>query len=149
MPLDPDAQLVIDMIRAAGRPPFEELTPAEAREAYANSRRILQPPAQDVAESRDTSCSGPHGAIPLRLYRPAGSGAADVLPALVYYHGGGWLLGDLNSHDVACRRFTNSRLPWMIARRPHAGRSSRPPNWGSTRPAWRSGAIRPAATWPR
>jgi acetyl esterase len=108
MPLDPDAQLVIDMIRAAGRPPFEELTPAEAREAYANSRRILQPPAQDVAESRDTTCSGPHGDVPLRLYRPAGSDAAEVLPALVYYHGGGWLLGDLNSHDVACRRFANA-----------------------------------------
>ena len=42
------------------------------------------------------------------MYRPAGTDASDVLPALVWYHGGGWLLGDLDSHDVACRRFANA-----------------------------------------
>lgn len=108
MPLDPDAKLVVDMIRMAGRPPFEALSPAEAREAYANSRKLLQPARQDVAESRDLAIPGPHGDIPLRLYRPAGTDAADVLPALVYYHGGGWLLGGLDSHDVVCRRFANA-----------------------------------------
>src|SRR4029077_17459755 len=46
--------------------------------------------------------------IPLRAYRPIGTGADDVLPALVYYHGGGWLLGDLDSHDVACRHYANA-----------------------------------------
>lgn len=108
MPLDPDARLVLDMMRAAGRPPFETLSPAEAREAYANSRKVLQPAPEEVAESRDTTAPGPHGDIPLRLYRPAGTEASDVLPALVYYHGGGWLLGGLDSHDVACRRFANA-----------------------------------------
>jgi acetyl esterase len=108
MPLDPDTQIVLDMIRLAGRPPFETLTPAEAREAYANSRKVLQPPREDVAETRDTTIPGPLGDIPLRLYRPSGTDASDVLPALVYYHGGGWLLGDLDSHDVACRRFANA-----------------------------------------
>jgi acetyl esterase len=44
----------------------------------------------------------------LRLYRPAGTKADEVLPAMVYYHGGGWLLGDLDSHDVACRHYANS-----------------------------------------
>jgi len=107
MPLDPDAQLVIDMIRAAGRPPFETLTPDEARQAYSNSRKVLQPPAEDVAEVRDLVAPGPAGAIPLRLYRGNGTAAADKLPALIYYHGGGWLLGDLDSHDVVCRRFAN------------------------------------------
>ena len=57
---------------------------------------------------RDLSCSGPHGAIPLRAYRPIGTKADEVLPALVYYHGGGWLLGDLDSHDVACRHYANA-----------------------------------------
>jgi acetyl esterase len=108
MPLDPDAQLVVDMIRVAGRPPFEALSPADAREAYANSRKVLQPPAEPVAESVDRAIPGPLGDIPLRLYRPAGTEASDVLPALVYYHGGGWLLGGLDSHDVACRRFANA-----------------------------------------
>ncbi len=108
MPLDPDAQLVLDMIRAAGRPPFEALTPPEARQAYINSRKVLQPAAQPVAESRDTAVPGPHGNIPVRLYRPDGTTASDRLPARIYYHGGGWLLGDLDSHDGVCRRFANS-----------------------------------------
>lgn len=108
MSLDPDAQLVLDMIKAAGRPPFEQLSPDEARQAYMNSRRLLQPDAEGVAESRDTTVPGPHGPVPVRLYRPAGTAASDVLPALIYYHGGGWLLGGLDSHDVVCRRFANA-----------------------------------------
>ena len=108
MPFDPDTQIVLDMIRLAGRPAFETLTPAEAREAYATSRKVLQPPREDVAETRDVTIPGPLGDIPLRLYRPAGTEASDRLPALIYYHGGGWLLGDLESHDGVCRRFANA-----------------------------------------
>lgn len=104
--LDPDVLLVLDMIRLAGRPPFEQLTPAEAREAYMKSRAILQPEPEPVAEARDLAAPGPHGPIPLRLYRPQGGAAP--LPGLIYYHGGGWLLGGLDSHDVVCRRFANA-----------------------------------------
>ena len=68
----------------------------------------MQPPPEDVAESRDTTVAGPLGPIGIRLYRPAGTAASDVLPALIWYHGGGWLLGDLDSHDVLCRRFANA-----------------------------------------
>ena len=105
--LDPDVLLVLDMIRLAGRPPFEQLTPAEAREAYMKSRAVLQPEPEPVETVRDLACPGPHGEIPLRLYRPAGAGAG-ALPGLVYFHGGGWLLGGLESHDVVCRRFANA-----------------------------------------
>jgi acetyl esterase len=108
MPYDPDTQRVLDMIRLAGRPPFEALSPEEARQAYANSRRLLSPEPQDVADVRDDVVSGPHGGIPVRLYRPLGAAVADKLPALVFYHGGGWLLGGLDSHDVVCRRFANA-----------------------------------------
>lgn len=104
--LDPDVLLVLDMIRLAGRPPFEQLTPAEAREAYMKSRAILQPEPEPVAEARDLAAPGPHGPIPLRLYRPQGGAAP--LPGLIYYHGGGWLLGGIDSHDVVCRRFANA-----------------------------------------
>ncbi|MGC8477875.1 MAG: alpha/beta hydrolase [Acetobacteraceae bacterium] len=104
--LDPDVLLVLDLIRLAGRPPFEQLTPAEAREAYMKSRAILQPEPEPVAEARDLAAPGPHGPIPLRLYRPQGGAAP--LPGLIYYHGGGWLLGGLDSHDVVCRRFANA-----------------------------------------
>src|ERR1700753_2957057 len=98
MAIAPDTQPALDLIRLAGRPSFEALTPAEAREAYAASRRMLQTAPEDVAESRDTTVAGPLGPIGIRLYRPAGTAASDVLPALVWYHGGGWLLGDLDSH---------------------------------------------------
>jgi len=107
MTLDPDTLVVLDMMRAAGRPPFERLTPDEARAAYAATRAALQPDPDEVAEARDLSAPGPLGDIPLRSYRPAGTGAGEVLPALVYYHGGGWLLGGLESHDVVCRRLSN------------------------------------------
>jgi acetyl esterase len=108
MAIDPDTQAVLDLIRLAGRPSFEMLTPDEARQAYAASRNVLQTQPEDVAESRDSTVPGPSGPIGIRLYRPAGTAASDVLPALVWYHGGGWLLGDLESHDVICRRFANA-----------------------------------------
>src|SRR5271155_3370623 len=108
MTMDPDAQIVLDMIRLAARPAFETLTPDEARQAYRNSRNVLQPQPQDVAEIRNLTAPGQVGDIPLRAYRGIGTEAAEKLPALVYYHGGGWLLGDLESHDVICRYFANA-----------------------------------------
>jgi acetyl esterase len=108
MTFDPDVQIILDMIRLADRPPFEELTPDEARGAYTASRAVLAPEPRAVAEVRDLSCPGPLGDIALRLYRPAGSEANEVLPALVYFHGGGWLLGGLDSHDTTCRHFANA-----------------------------------------
>ena len=107
MPLDPDAETLLAMIRAAGRPPFETLTPEEARRAFAAGRAAVQPEPQEVAEVRDLACPGPLGEIKLRGYRPRGAVPEEVLPALIYFHGGGWLLGDLDSHDTACRHYAN------------------------------------------
>jgi len=115
MPLDPDALLVLDMIRMAGRPPFETLTPNEARTAYVNSRKVLQPPPENVSEVRDLTAPGPASEIPLRLYRGTATGADEKLPVLLYYHGGGWLLGDLESHDGVCRRFANAARCCVIS----------------------------------
>jgi acetyl esterase len=108
MALDPDTQLVLEMIRVAGRPPFETLTPDEARLAYINSRKVLQPPGENVADISDLSAPGPLGKIPVRVYRGNGTLPKEKLPVLLYYHGGGWLLGDLDSHDGVCRRFANA-----------------------------------------
>ncbi|HUD60042.1 MAG TPA: alpha/beta hydrolase, partial [Acetobacteraceae bacterium] len=108
MPLDPDAATLIAMMQAAGRPPMETLSPDEARQAFKAGRAVTQPDPQDVAEVRDLSCPGPGGQIPLRAYRPIGTKADEVLPVLMYFHGGGWLLGDLDSHDVACRHYANA-----------------------------------------
>src|SRR5579875_1407987 len=107
MPLDRDNLTVLEMVRASGRPPFEQLTPAEARDAYIRSRAILQPDPEDVAEVRNLSAPGATGDVALRLYRPAGSTRDQVLPGMVFYHGGGWLLGGLDSHEGVCRALAN------------------------------------------
>ncbi len=107
MPLDADCVRVHELYALAGRPPLETLSAAEARDAMKRGRAILQPDPPDMAEVRDLTCPGPSGAIPLRLYRPKGTAKTAVLPALVYFHGGGWVIGDLETHDTLCRELAN------------------------------------------
>jgi acetyl esterase len=106
--LDPDAQRVLDLIRESGRPPYETLTPSEARDFYRAGRRILQPDPPEVAEIRDLRAAGAQGDIALRLYRGLGTERSAALPALVYFHGGGWVIGDLDTHDGVCRLIANA-----------------------------------------
>jgi len=106
--LDPDAQRVLDLIREAGRPPYETLTSPEAREFYRAGRRILQPEPPEVAEVRHLKAPGPAGEISLRLFRGLGTTPGVALPALVYFHGGGWVIGDLDTHDGVCRLIANA-----------------------------------------
>lgn len=105
--LHPEARALLDLIAEHGIAPIHTLSPAEARKAYLDRRAFSQPAAPDVAEVRELAADGPHGAIPLRMYRPLGSSAGAVLPALVYFHGGGWVIGDLETHDVLCRELAN------------------------------------------
>ncbi|HLH90530.1 MAG TPA: alpha/beta hydrolase [Xanthobacteraceae bacterium] len=106
--LDPDALALLDMFHSSGRPPFEKLTPADARAQFRAGRAAVTPPPQDVAEVRALACPGPLGEVALRAYRPLGTQASETLPALVHFHGGGWVLGDLDSHDVICRHYANA-----------------------------------------
>jgi acetyl esterase len=105
--LHPQARALIDLIAAKGIPPTHTLTPAEARAVYRDRRDFVQPAPPPVGALRELQAQGPHGAIPLRLYRPLGSYPDEVLPALVYYHGGGWVIGDLDTHDTLCRELAN------------------------------------------
>ena len=106
--LDPDAQRVLDLIRESGRPPYETLTPSEAREFYRAGRRVLQPEPPEVAEVRNLQAPAPQGDSPLRLYRGIGTERRAALPALIYFHGGGWVMGDLDTHDGVCRLIANA-----------------------------------------
>ena len=108
MTLDADCLKVHALYALAKRPPLEEQTPQEAREGMVRGRPYLQPDAPEMGELRDLTAPGPHGPIALRLYRPQSVSADAVLPALVYYHGGGWVIGDLDSHDVLCRQLCNA-----------------------------------------
>ena len=103
--LDPQARALIDLMTERGVPPTHTLVPAEARRLYRERRATVQPAPITMAEVRDLSASGPYGAIGLRLYRPITAPAP--APALVYYHGGGWVIGDLDTHDVLCRELAH------------------------------------------
>ena len=97
MPLHPQAQAVADFYAAMRTTPFEEMSPTEARELYAAGQI---PSTEVVHEIRDVQA----GSIPCRLYRPS---AQTDLGLLVFFHGGGWVIGDLNSHDGVCRSLAN------------------------------------------
>jgi acetyl esterase len=112
--LDPDNQRVLDMMKAAGRPPVASLEPLAAREMYRAGRGVLQPDLPDMAEIRDLAAPGPAGDIPLRLYRGLDT-PAGPLPVLVFYHGGGYVIGDLDTHDYVCRKLANVARCAVIA----------------------------------
>ena len=97
MPLHPQAQAVADFYAAMRTTPFEELSPTDARSLYSAGQ---VPSTEVVHEIRDVQA----GAIPCRLYRPS---AKTDLGLLVFFHGGGWVIGDLNSHDGVCRSLAN------------------------------------------
>ncbi|WP_332824973.1 alpha/beta hydrolase [Ramlibacter sp.] len=105
--LHPQAQALMKLMEERGVPPTHTLSPADARAFYRERRTFTQPAPPEVGAVRDLEARGPAGPIPLRSYRPAGSSPDAVLPVLVYYHGGGWVIGDLDTHDVLCRQLCN------------------------------------------
>ena len=105
--LHPSARALLDLIAGSGLPATHTLSPEAARRMYRERRAFTQPAAPEVAQVRALQATGPRGDIALRLYRPLGSAQQDRLPVLVYYHGGGWVIGDLDTHDVLCRQLAN------------------------------------------
>jgi acetyl esterase len=105
--LHPQARALLDLIEQKGLPPTHTLSTAEARAVYRERRFFTQPSPPKIGYVQDLPASGPSGPIPLRLFRPLGSSHAAVLPVLIYYHGGGWVMGDLDTHDTLCRELAN------------------------------------------
>ena len=106
--LDPYAQAVIDKVAAAGLPPSHQLAPIDLRGVYAERCRNSQPPSDSIemAQVLDMQAPGAAGHIAVRLYRPhdaTRSSATAPWPLLVFFHGGGWTIGDLDTHDLPCR----------------------------------------------
>ncbi len=99
MPLDPQAKLMLDQLAALNLPDFSTLTPEEARKQFDATRLPLPPIEIGGVENR--SVPGPEGEIPIRIYTPEGTGP---FPVLVFFHGGGWVIGDLESHDALARK---------------------------------------------
>ncbi|TMH39769.1 MAG: alpha/beta hydrolase, partial [Betaproteobacteria bacterium] len=101
--LDPQARALIERsVRSAGPAPGS-VGVEETRRLYRESRLAVAPPPVAVGEVRDFSIASPGLAIGARYYRPLGTKREEALPAVVYFHGGGWTCGDLDTHDSVCR----------------------------------------------
>jgi acetyl esterase len=106
MPLNPKIEQVLDMIARAKRPPYHELTAQQARAAYEMSAPILEIPSAPMFSVEDLAVPTRDGAtIRARLYQPFEPSWAEPAPALVYYHGGGFTVGSVDTHDALCRMF--------------------------------------------
>ena len=104
MPLDPQLKPLVDAMAAnPDAKAIQEQTPKEARDGY-RALASMFGPVPDVAAVEDRTLPGPAREVPIRVYRPEGSGPFGVL---VFYHGGGWMIGDLDTHDRECRLLCN------------------------------------------
>lgn len=102
--LDVEVQLALKLLALAGEPELEALDADQARQRVAKDARTFAGPKIELEQVRELQLSGPDGAMPARLYvpyRPGDGSAAD--PLLVYYHGGGFVVCDLDTHDDVCR----------------------------------------------
>jgi acetyl esterase len=105
--LDPQAQALLHVLLAKGIPPIHTVTPREARDSYRLRRALTQPDPPPVHVLREHLVPRGQEKLKVREYRPSGVAPGPHLPALVYLHGGGWTIGDLDTHDVLCRTLCN------------------------------------------
>jgi acetyl esterase len=103
MPLDPQCEALLNQMAEAGGPPPETVSVEENRALIAMIAE-LSGAAEDLARVEDVNVPGPAGDIAVRVYVPAGDGP---FPTVVFFHGGGWVIGDIESHDVPVRRLAN------------------------------------------
>jgi acetyl esterase/lipase len=103
MALDPDMKTLLDQMAAAKLQSFHQMTPTAAREQM--KRRVSAGDPVPVGRVEDRMIPGPNGEIPIRIYTPDGNGP---FGALVYFHGGGWVVGNIEMTDQPCRMITKA-----------------------------------------
>jgi len=114
-PLDPDAARLLQLARQAGYPPFEALTPQQARKAYIASCPALQSPGGEVLDVHEEVIEGPGGPLGLRIYQGAMPDPERAVGGLLYLHGGGWTIGNLDTHDALCRQIARQAQLCVVA----------------------------------
>ena len=107
MALHPQLVALLERAAKSPLPPYYEVPATVARRLYRDTRGALTPDPPAVEASWLLLAPGPAGPVPVRAYRPKGAAKDEILPALVYFHGGGWVIGDLDTHDVVCRTLAN------------------------------------------
>ena len=111
MPLDPQAEIILEEDAARGLPAYHELTPPEARKQMLDLSAPADPQLM-VERVEDRKIAGPGGHIPIRLYYPQGE---PPFPVVVYFHGGGWVIGDLDTHHALCHALSNTSGCLVVA----------------------------------
>ena len=110
--LDPGVRLFLDKVAAEDGAPLETLPPAEARKSAAEWLETHAGEPERVASIENLRIPGPEGEIPIRIYTPE---AEAPRPAMVYFHGGGWVVCDLDTHDVVCRAIARRARAVVVA----------------------------------
>jgi acetyl esterase len=112
--IDEDAARILENMKKGNLPPFEALSPAEGRARMRAMREAMKQEVPDMGEVRNITADGPHGPIPARLYRSKAAGAGPA-PAMIFFHGGGWVVGDLETHDNQARFFADAMAGVVVS----------------------------------
>lgn len=107
MPMDPQVEQLLGAMAEGGGPSLEDMTPQQRRVFYAAVGEQFGGPVRKMAVVESSSAPGPAGPIPLRIYRPEGLGDGQHA-GLIYIHGGGWVMGSVDTHDKVCRRLAQT-----------------------------------------
>ena len=102
--LDGRTQWLLQLLARSGQTPIEKTSMAEARAGYDAFMLEMGGRPAPIGEIVDRTIEGPAGRLRVRTYRPAGT-VARLLPAILYFHGGGWVMGSLEGYDLVCRYF--------------------------------------------
>ena len=106
--LDPQARQFLQLMADNGAKPVHTLTAPQARAAYLQRRALSQPEGETVAHTQDHVLNHSGVSMAVREYRPMHAKADATLPAVLFFHGGGWTVGDLDTHDAVCRSLCNA-----------------------------------------
>jgi acetyl esterase len=114
MPIDPVMKAFLDQMAMQPGPKMWELSASDARAVFGGLTQLAGPRDVPIGKVVNLKAQGPRGNIPLRNYTPVAAGG-EPLPTLIYYHGGGYVIGDLETHDGLCRLFANEASVRVIA----------------------------------
>ena len=114
MALDAFVKGLLDQMASTPAPKLWEMPASQGREMFRMMVSAMEPPAVSIGKIENITMPGPGGPLKLRIYTPVADGGA-ALPAIVFFHGGGWVIGDLDTHDALCRVLANEAGARVIA----------------------------------